>query len=99
MLNIYSYHVIKLSIYVEHLIIANIDPDYNDPNKIYFITCSHDSPPINFIWASFKLYVSRSFQLSKEPSMAGYKNYLRKIFYGEKLEMVEVVKETFGLDE
>ena len=31
--------------------------------------------------------------------MAGYKNYLRKIFYGEKLEMVEVVKETFGLDE
>ena len=66
---------IMLSIYVEHLIIANIDTDYNDPNKIYFRTCSHDSPPINFIWASFKLYVSRFFQLSTEPSMARYKNY------------------------
>ena len=64
---------IMLSIYVEHLIIAKIDPDYNE---IYFITCSHDSPPINFIWASFKLlYVSQPFQLFKEPSMAGSKNY------------------------
>ena len=51
---------IMLSIYVEHLIIAKIDPDYNE---IYFITWSHDSPPINFIWASFKLlYVSRPFR-------------------------------------
>ena len=88
---------IMLSIYVEHLIINNIDPNYSDPNKIYFLTCCHDSPAINFIWASFKLYISRSFQLFKEPSMAGYNNYLRSIFYGEKVEIVDVVKETFGL--
>ena len=90
---------IILSIYIEHLIIANIDPNYSDPDKIYYITCSHDSPAINFIWASFKLYVSRSFQCFKDPSITGYKNLLRTIFYGESVEIVEVIKDTFGLEE
>ena len=65
---------IPLIIYLEYCIINNLDANYyyyNDPNKVLYVTCSLDSPYINFIWAAFKLYISRSLQLFKEPCLKG----------------------------
>ena len=62
---------IPLIINLEYCIMNNLDPNYNDPNKIFYVTSSHDILYVNFIWAAFKLYISRSLQLFKEPCLKG----------------------------
>ena len=61
-------------------IMNNLDANYNDRNKVFYETSSHDNPYINFIWAAFKRYTSRSFQLFDEPRLQGL---LKSIFHGE----------------
>ena len=71
--------------------------DYSDPNNLFYITCSHDNPSINYIWAAFKIYISRSFQLFQEPSLIGFKNSVLKISYGENEIIINDVKLVLGL--
>ena len=52
---------ITLAHYLKQCIIENLVSDYSDPLNLYYITCSHDNPSINYIWAAFKIYISRSF--------------------------------------
>ena len=88
---------ITLADYVKQCIIDNLVSDYSDPNKLFYITCSHDNPSINYIWAAFKIYISRSFQLFQEPSLTGFKNSVLKISYGENENIIKDVKLVLGL--
>ena len=90
---------IPLIIYLEYCIMNNLDANYNDPNKIFYVTCSHDNPYVNFIWAAFKLYISRSFQLFKEPCLKGLENYFKSIFHGETEATISNVKLALSLQD
>ena len=83
--------------YLKQCIIENLVNDYSDPKKLYYITCSHDNTSINYIWAAFKIYISRSFQLFQEPSLIGFKNSFLKFSYGENENIIKDVKLVLGL--
>ena len=61
--------------------------------------CSHDNPYVNFIWAAFKLYISRSFQLFKEKCLKGLENYFKSIFHGETEATISNVKLALSLQD
>ena len=64
---------IPLILNLENCIRNNYISDYSDVNKLFYITCSHENPFVNYVWATFKHYISRCFQYGKEPSMRGIK--------------------------
>ena len=82
---------------IENFILEKISSDYHDTNKIYYITCSHENSIINYIWASFKLYLSRCFQKFKEPTLIGYINFTKVILIGENQNTIMEVKRTLGI--
>ena len=51
------------------------------------------------IWAAFKLYISRSFQLFKEPCLKGLENYFKSIFHGESEATISNVKLALSLQD
>ena len=77
---------------LESCIKDKILSDYEDPDKKFYITCSHVNTSINYIWASFKFYLSRCFHNFKEPTLQGYKNYIRLLLIGEGQNTVMEVK-------
>ena len=87
---------IYLRSYLESCIVDKFLNDYEDPKKVYYITCSHENPAINYIWATFKLYLSRCFQLNKEPSFRSYNNYVNSILHGENDNTTISVKLILG---
>ena len=87
---------IPLRSYLESSIREKILSDYKDPHKVFYLTCNHEYPAINYIWATFKLYLGRCFQLKKEPSLKGYNNYVTSILHGEDENNTKSVKLILG---
>ena len=71
--------------------------DYHDPYKLYYITCCHENQVVNYVWAAFKLYISRSFQTKNEPSWNGFKNHTRSLLIGESETIVSSIILALGL--
>ena len=83
---------VLLSNYVENCIATNFLTDYSDHKRVYYITCSHENPYINFIWATFKMYISQQFQRAKEPSLTGLKNYICTLLTSEHIDTINNTK-------
>ena len=71
--------------------------DYRDPDNVYYITCCHENQVVNYTWAAFKLYISRSFQTRNEPSWTGFKNHTRMLLIGEHESTALLMQQTLGL--
>ena len=71
--------------------------DYRDPYKLYYITCCHENQVVNYVWAAFKLYISRSFQTMNEPSWNGFKNHTGSLLTGESETTVSSIILALGL--
>ena len=89
----------SLMIYLEELISNKVMIDYNDPNKLFYITCCHSNQSINYIWAAFKLYISHCFQRFKEPSIRGFTNYVASILHGESSDTINSITSALTLDD
>ena len=59
-----------------------------DYHKLYYITCCHENQVVNYVWATFKLYISRSFQTKNEPSWNGFENHTRSLLIGGSVVVV-----------
>ena len=78
-------------------IVNSIQGDYSDPSQLYYITCSHANPLVNFIWAVAKLYISRQFQLQKELNWNGFRNTVGTMLYGERDVIVQSIRPVLEL--
>ena len=78
-------------------IVNSLQSDYSDPFQLYYITCSHSNPNINFLLAAAKIYVSRQFQLHKELNWNGFRNTVGSMMYGERNSIVRSIKPALGL--
>ena len=87
-----------LIIYLEYRIINYLDNNYDDPDRFFYITCSHENPFINFIWAAFKSYLSRCFQLSRGPSLKFFEYYVKSNLVGENEATIRNVNLTLDLE-
>jgi len=76
---------------VERTIVENIDSTYNDDSRIYYLTCSHTNPSINFIWVAAKYYISLTFQKQKTFNWSAFVNLTRSLLVGEKPEIVSTI--------
>ena len=65
-----TYYLVSL---LESCLKSRVVKDYRDPYKLHYITCCHENQVVNYVWAAFKLYISRSFQTNNEPSCDGFK--------------------------
>ena len=80
---------------VNTFIVNKIDPNYSDPNKFYFITCSHDNILINFLNIIAKWYISRQFQCKNHLIWEGYAKYVKIFICGEKHSIAHNLKDLF----
>ena len=68
---------------LEEYVVSNMISNYSDANRLFYITCSHENPALNYIWGALKYYISRCFQNFKEPSLRGFKNSIKTLLNGE----------------
>ena len=68
---------------LQEYIVNNMISNYSDANRLYYITCCHENPALNYIWVALKYYISRCFQNFKEPSLRGFKNSIKLLLNGE----------------
>ena len=94
---LYCPKTVPLIIYLEYLVTNNLENNYVDQNRITYITCNHENPFINYIWASFKLFISRCFQTSKEPSLKSFENFVIWMLVGEQDETCCSVRNVLNL--
>ena len=78
---------------INGFITANIDTDYRDPDRTYFITCSHENQVINFINLTAKWYISRQFQNKWSLIWDGYRKSVKMFLYGEKRAISTAMKQ------
>ena len=76
---------------VNRLIKEKIDPSYSDDTKIFYLTCSHTNPTINFLWAIAKYYISRNFQNKKNFHWVAFINFMKLSLIGEKPYVVTTI--------
>ena len=76
---------------VNRLIKGKIDPSNSDDTKIFYLTCSHTNPTINFLWAIAKYYISRNFQNKKNFHWVAFMNFTKLSLIGEKPYVVTTI--------
>lgn len=64
-----------------------IDLDYRDGNRFFFLTCSHENNIVNFVNLAAKWYISRQFQTRKVLLWGGFLKHLKIFMLGEKVEI------------
>ena len=78
--------------FIESCIKVRIQENYIDTHKTYYVTCSHENPIINYLWAASKYYISSKFQKQKCLSAIGLKNYILAILHGESEAHQQAIK-------
>jgi hypothetical protein len=67
----------------------NLDLDYFDSNRFFFITCHNNNKFINFLNLCAKWYISRNFQQNKSLQWLGFVNFVKRLLIGERRDIVE----------
>ena len=77
----------QASIFVEKtakFIRDNIESDYSDNSRYYFLTCSHHRDIVNFVNLAAKWYLSRQYQTKAQLLWEGFLKYLKIFMVGER---------------
>ena len=82
---------------VENCIINNFQEDYQDPFKIYYITCSHENKIVNYLLAVTKMYISHCYQLQKEINWNHFRYFVSTLLVGEREPIFTNIKLALGL--
>ena len=78
-------------------ITTHIDVTYNDPHKLFFITCSHNNQLINYINLTAKWYISRQFQNKWPLYWDGFRKSVKMFLHGEKRAIAQKIKQYMQL--
>ena len=76
---------------VTRFITERIDTNYNDDSNIFYLTCNHSNPTINFVWAVAKHYISHNFQHQIDLHWRAFRGYILRFLVGEKPHIVDSI--------